>query len=140
VEQVLHPVHALDRAARPNELLDLPVALELTAQVDDGVVGVDAHLALGDARRAKGDALDLLGERDIVGWLLVSTDARYGMRGLVGDALGDALEVLRAAHGVARAAPQHGAGAILQRVSAARAVLAVEEEVLGQRAYAAGRE
>src|SRR5687767_15830206 len=46
VKQVLHPGHAFDCAGRPNELLDLPVALELTAQVDDGVVSVDAHLAL----------------------------------------------------------------------------------------------
>jgi hypothetical protein len=70
----------------------------------------------------------------------VTTDARYGMRSLVGDALGDALEVLRAAHGIPRAAPQHGAGAITQNVSAPRTVLAVEEEVLGQRAYAAGHD
>jgi hypothetical protein len=70
----------------------------------------------------------------------VTTNSRYGVRSLVGDALGHALEVLRAAHGVTRAAPQRGAGAIAHHVSAARAVLAIEEEVLSQRAYAAGRE
>ena len=59
----------------------------------------------------------------------MSTDARYGMRSLVGDAL----EVLRAA-------PQRGAGAVAHHVSATRAVLAVEEEVFGQRAYAAGQD
>jgi hypothetical protein len=93
VEQVLHPLYALDRVDFPNELLDLPVALEPTAQEDDAVVGVDADLACGDASLAKGDALDLLSERDVVGWLLVTADARYGVRSLVGDALGDALEI-----------------------------------------------
>jgi hypothetical protein len=62
------------------------------------------------------------------------------MRSLVCDTLGHALEVLRAAHGVARAAPQGSASAIAHHVSAARAVLAVEEEVLSQSAYAAGHE
>jgi hypothetical protein len=62
------------------------------------------------------------------------------MHGLVGDALGHPLEVLRAAHGIARAAAERSAGAITHQVSAARAVLAVEEEVLSQSTCAAGRE
>jgi hypothetical protein len=96
-------------------------------------------LALGDTSLAKGDALDLLGEGDIVRWLLVTADARHGMRSLVRDALGDALGILGAAHGIARAAPERSASAVAHQVAAARAVLAIEE-VLSQRAYAAGHE
>ena len=70
---------------------------------------------------------------------LVAADARHGMRSLMGDALGDALEIPRAAHGIARAATERSAEAIAHHVSAARAVLAIHE-VLSQRAYAAGHE
>jgi len=63
LEQVLYAVHVFDPLGRPNEVLDLILASDVTAQVDDGVVGVDAHLALGNASLAKGDALDFLGER-----------------------------------------------------------------------------
>jgi hypothetical protein len=61
------------------------------------------------------------------------------MRSLIGDALGHALEILCAAHSIARAAAERSAGAIAHHVSAARAVLAIQE-VLSQRAYAAGHE
>src|SRR5687767_18104 len=94
VEQVVDPPYALDRLRRADEPRDLLIELEPAAEGDDAVLRVHVDVLLRDASLAEGDALDPLGQRHVVGRGLVPAHARQRLGGLVGDALGDTLEVL----------------------------------------------
>jgi hypothetical protein len=66
MEQVLDRVHARDRVNRSLELLDQVVILDLTAEEDCAVLGVDAQSPLRNLGVSEDDALDRVGERRVV--------------------------------------------------------------------------
>src|SRR4051794_7046062 len=70
MDQVLDPAHTLDAPRLLSHALDVLRALHEAAQEHDAILGVDADLALRDVGAAEQLALDLLGERDVVGRLL----------------------------------------------------------------------
>src|SRR6266446_2307992 len=67
VQQVLDGAHALDLARLGAEVLDQVRLLELAAQVDDAVLDVDVDLARGHLSVPEDLALDLAGQRHVVG-------------------------------------------------------------------------
>src|SRR5829696_4162912 len=70
VAEVLDRAHARDPPRLLPHALDVLLALHDASQEHDALLGVHADLSLRDAGEAEQLALDLLGEREIVGRLL----------------------------------------------------------------------
>src|SRR5215213_3971166 len=75
VQQVADVPDAADLAGALAQLVDLLLVGQLAAQLDDAVVDVHRHLALGRVGGAEQLGLDLAGERDVV-VVLAAGDAR----------------------------------------------------------------
>src|SRR5436305_447896 len=119
MQEVLDPENALDLARLTGELLR-EVLLDLSAQVDDAVFGVDIDLALRHLGVAEDLGLDLARERHVVRLRLLLFGA---VRRLCLQALGLGADTLRLLRALTHVFP----GLVAEDLPSPAAVVRVEE-------------